>query len=161
MKICKKLDFKEVIKKIVLPLILLILLILFSWITIMCFVMPKGGQNDFQTQMIHISDEKLYGPRQCGWVNLKLFSDYAKSKDPSFTFSEKENSVGFSTLSCDRYFGANGVESNMIIKYSSSLSISIDSNGFEAKKETIDSIDYVYIPYIILSNLSNIGDVKN
>ena len=107
------------------------------------------------------SDTLIMADRQCGYVNLEKFISLARKGDPNVTVKKaKKDSVTITTQVPAQFFRIDGDRwwkeqyKNLPVTFP-------DDHSFRAKVEKRDSVQYIYIPYQILTNLAAYNERNN
>lgn len=104
--------------------------------------------------MYTMNDSIMLEGRHMGYVNLNKFIELAKKLPPQGTFTETDYSIDDDSIKIIvkdvlNFYGPDG-GIDWIFAYKN-IPISISDNGFSAAVKEIDSVQYMYIPYQILS----------
>lgn len=99
-------------------------------------------------------DTLMLADRQCGYVNLDKFMALARKSDPNVSIqTAKRDSVTISTQVPSQFFRIDG-DRWWKEKYKNVPVSFPDNKSFRAKVEKWDGVEYIYIPYQILTNLA-------
>lgn len=117
-------------------------------------VRVRPGENNV---MYTLEDSIMLEQRHMGYITLSKFVKLAqKLPKGCFTASDysiEKDSVRFIIRDAYQFYGTD--EGKAWIGAYKNLPIHIDEEGFTAKLETIDSVEYIYLPYQILSCVAN------
>lgn len=121
---------------------------------------PELGEKKYETKVHYLQKDStlLDGGRQCGDVNLHKFIELAAKKgtnvfDSTKNVTRRRDSITFSTSVPSMFFGIDGgqwwKEKYKILPISFP-----DDHSFRAVIHKKDGVEYIYIPYHILSCLA-------
>lgn len=143
-------------KRIVLSTFIIFIILIIRCIIVQSRVVISPGEG-FSENMYMSKDSILIMNRHMGYIRYDRFVNLIKdklTKAAPTDISVRGDSVYFRTKYPHYFYGQND---NWIRQYKN-LPIHITNEGFKAKLQTIDTIQYVLIPYQILSNVAKIED---
>lgn len=146
-------------KKFLTLLVYIVCFFVFGWF-VLKISQPKMHKKTYSSSVFSFqTDSLLLDERHCGDINLQKFIELASQKDVSIFNVSRDvvrtnDSITFSTSLRSIFFGQEG-GAKWKNKYKN-LPVSFpDDHSFRAVVHTIDGVEYIYIPFQILSCLAS------
>ena len=138
-----------------------IIVVLFGLLFIFLFILLNIGKvrlNPGDANVMHtLEDSIMLEGRHMGYVNMRKFIDLSK-KLPNRCFTNNDYNIQSDSIAIKvnnkRFFYGIDGGANWIHAYKN-IPIHITEDGFKAAISEIDSIEYIYIPYQVLSSVAN------
>jgi hypothetical protein len=134
--------------------ILVVVLSCFIFVQSVVELQPGVG---FGRHIYTSKDSIMIMNRHMGYINYDLFVKLVQEnlpKDSQNVILTQSDSVYFKTKHTHFFFDQN----DKWTRQYKNLPIHITPNGFSAKLQMIDSVQYVFLPYQILANVAKIGE---
>ena len=139
---------------------MVIILVMVVAIAIITFFVSKYARvklmpaKHFVYSEFNAKDSSMIMGRHMGYINYERFVELVKKEIPDTQISIEGDSACFSTQNLHYYLGQ---EDDWTRKYRN-IPIHINKDGFSAKLQKIDTVQYVLLPFQILSNVAKLDE---